>query len=390
MGNYCSSRRPKPGTEESKPPVKLVKKNEHPADIHEKYDLGKKLGKGAFAVVKVATRKSDKKRFAIKIINKARLRLEERRQSAMHGKHPECKFVTHDEIKIMTKIKHKNCCELFEHYENPRKVYLVLEILEGGCLFDFWHEDHFSEKHASNVVKQICHGLEYLHELGIVHRDLKPENLMWNKDGVLKITDFGLSIYEDSPEQIHAKMSTVCGTEVYAAPEILNDVIENYNEECDLWSLGVILYQILCGYPPFVDSNPDMLKQKIIEGKHVYVPEHWNSISTEAKNVVESLLVVDPEKRNTVKGTLALSWVQGKVPEEKYDHKHVKRLKQGVAVRLFRAGIKSVIVICRIMKSLAGIIHKHRSFIDVLNGTTQTIMLSYCGRKKKIRNELSI
>jgi calcium/calmodulin-dependent protein kinase I len=206
-------------------------------EIKRYYEIKEKLGTGSFAVVKRAVRKSDGKEFAVKVIKKQKLTKEEL-------------DIVHDEVEIMQKINHQHCVKLYEMFETPKRLYMVMELLTGGELFDrIVAKQSFSEKEAAEVIKHVTGAIAHIHKIGIVHRDLKPENLLYlNKDGdsPIKITDFGLAKFRPNNS---VDMHTACGTPGYVAPEVLKN--ENYTKAVDMWSLGVILYILLCGFPPF-------------------------------------------------------------------------------------------------------------------------------------------
>eukprot|EP00954_Amorphochlora_amoebiformis_P026949 1382335-Amorphochlora_amoeboformis.AAC.1 len=230
-------------------------------DFEKKYQAKDILGRGSFAVVKRAIRKSDGKELAVKIIKKTKLKQEELK-------------IVHDEVHIMDKIRHPNCVRLEEIFETSKKLYLVMEILTGGELFDrIVAKGSFSEADASKLVKSVVMALQYLHSIGIVHRDLKPENLIYadnTKESPIKITDFGLAKLK---EKKHDKMETACGTPGYVAPEVLKK--QKYTEAVDIWSLGVILYILLCGFPPFYHENTGALYKQIKSGDYDFPEPYW-------------------------------------------------------------------------------------------------------------------
>lgn len=256
-----------------------------------------KLGKGSFATVKKATRRSDGKVFAVKIIKKSELK-------------PEEIMVVHDEVEIMHKVDHPHCVKFIEMFETQKKLYMVMELLTGGELFDrIVEKSYFSEKEAVNVIKSVADALMYLHRNNIVHRDLKPENLLCSSkddDFVIKITDFGLAKFRLNA---NATMHTACGTPGYVAPEVLQN--EAYGPEVDVWSLGVILYILLCGFPPFYHARQPELYKIIKAGRYSFPEEYWGSISNEAKDLVSKCLTVNPKQRITPAGILAHPWIKG-------------------------------------------------------------------------------
>lgn len=158
-----------------------------------------------------------------------------------------------NEIKVLAELDHPNIVKIFEYYESENSLYLITELLTGGELFEKISENtSFSEKSAKIIIKQILSAVAYLHQKGFIHRDLKPENIVFegNDEFTLKVIDFGTSrkIYPDS------KLTTKMGTPYYIAPEVLQ---KSYDQKCDIWSIGVITYILLCGYPPFNGDTDD-------------------------------------------------------------------------------------------------------------------------------------
>jgi len=203
------------------------------------------------------------------------------------------------EIDIMKKIDHKNVLSLKEIYETPTELCLVMELVTGGELFfKIVEQGSYCEQDASAIIRQILDGVKYLHSLGIAHRDLKPENLLCSGDGsnmTIKIADFGLSkIFAGG-----AQLETSCGTPDYAAPEVLTGEFA-YDKSVDLWSVGVITYVLLCGYPPFYAQSQPLLFEKIINADYDFPEPEWTYISETAKDFIKQLLVLDPKKRMNV------------------------------------------------------------------------------------------
>jgi calcium/calmodulin-dependent protein kinase I len=303
-------------------------------DIKKIYTIGKQLGTGAFSTVKLATRIKDKKRFAVKIIKKTKLA-------------PDELAVVHDEVEIMSRITHPHCVALEEMYENKKRLYLVLELLEGGELFDVIVEKgHFSEAEAASVMRQVTHAIKYLHKIGIVHRDLKPENLLCDKKGDdfnVKITDFGLAKLRDSNGT--AAMSTACGTPGYVAPEVLRS--NSYDASVDMWSLGVILYILLCGFPPFYHEQTPMLYEQIKKADYDFPDPYWTNISSEAKDLVTKLLELDVKKRYTPDQVLAHPWIAGKASDQNLGDAYQKNMAIRNARERMRQGIKLLLALNR-------------------------------------------
>lgn len=312
-------------------------------EIKAVYDFKEKLGTGSFATVKRLVRKEDKEVFAVKIIRKDKLNEEEL-------------SVIHDEVDIMQRIKHDHCVQLYEIFENKKKLYIVMEILTGGELFDsIVAKGNYSEKDAATVVYTVSTALNYLHSEGIVHRDLKPENLIYSSDAddaVLKITDFGLAKYSAQS----TLLTTACGTPNYVAPEVLEG--KDYSQEVDLWSLGVILYILLCGFPPFYDESTAGLYRQIKRGEYDFPDPYWSDISDNAKAVVKGLLTIDPKKRWTPDQLESNSWVTGSASSEALQGDYTKRIRLTVARRDLRKGIKAVIAINRFARALVKVLEK--------------------------------
>ncbi|XP_041460409.1 serine/threonine-protein kinase DCLK1-like isoform X1 [Lytechinus variegatus] len=287
------SNTPTPETPEERfihQPRTLVKKS----DILVKYDIGAKIGDGNFADVHEATKKETGDVFALKVIEKAKVKNKE--------------HMVENEIAIMKHVRHPNIVRLYEEYETRGHIYLVMEYVTGGDLFDAITESvKFTERDAALMVTDLAKALKYLHDLNVVHRDLKPENLLVNKSEsgeiTLKLADFGLAM------EVKAPIYTVCGTPTYVAPEILGET--GYGLEVDMWAIGVITYILLCGFPPF--RSPDRDQEELFEliqaGEFSYVSPYWDNISSAAKDLINHLLVVDKEKRYTAGQVLKHPWV---------------------------------------------------------------------------------
>jgi len=261
--------------------------------VHDDYDVKELIGSGNFSKVYLGVEKKTSEKFAIKMIDKKLVentRLE-------------------NEIQILKKVNHKNIISLKDIYETQSKLYLVMELVTGGELFNKIVEiGAYSESIAKDLVRQILHGVKYLHSLNIAHRDLKPTNLLLksSESNEIKIADFGLSKIL-GPDSM---MQTACGTPIYVAPEVLKG--DGYDKEVDLWSVGVIMYILLCGFPPFFDDGENMgqLFEQIMAGDFDFPDPYWTDIDESAKNLIEHLLVVDPSKRYTADQALAHTWLQ--------------------------------------------------------------------------------
>jgi len=265
--------------------------------VEDFYEIERELGRGTFSVVREAVHKESGVKYAIKFIEK--------------------KFVDKDdlvllsrEIEIMKRVNNKNVLSLKEIFESQNDLALVMELVTGGELFfKIVEQGSYSETDASNIVRQIVEGVKYLHSLGIAHRDLKPENLLCSGEGsqmLIKIADFGLSKIFAGGQQLE----TSCGTPDYAAPEVLTGE-QAYDKSVDLWSVGVITYVLLCGYPPFYAQSQPALFEKIIHADYDFPEPEWNHISSTAKEFIRGLLVLMPSQRFTVDQCLEHPFLRG-------------------------------------------------------------------------------
>lgn len=277
--------------------------------ISKKYELKEVLGSGAFSEVCLAVQKETGKKFAVKCIDKKSLK----------GKEDSLE----NEISVLKRADHPNIVKMIEMFEDKNYLYLVMDLVTGGELFDrIVDRGSYTEKDASDCVREILVAVGYLHGIGIVHRDLKPENLLYQDEtetSKLMISDFGLSKMEGTDS-----MATACGTPGYVAPEVLKGV--NYGKEVDCWSIGVIAYILLCGYPPFYDENDATLFAQIMRGEYEFDSPYWDEISESAKDFVKKLMTVDPEKRFTCPDGLKHPWIAGKDQETKDIHANVSEM----------------------------------------------------------------
>jgi len=266
-----------------------------PASIEDKYELKKIIGRGAFSVVKEGIRKASGKKYAVKCISK---KLIDKKELSLLER----------EIDIMKKLQHPNIIQLMEVIDTADSLFLVLEFASGGELFDaIVNKGSYSEADAAKIIKQILAAILYVHNHGIAHRDLKPENLLLiqNEGGeeIIKIADFGLS--KDFGEE---QLQTSCGTPDYVAPEVLMG--EPYDMSVDIWSIGVISYVLLCGFPPFYGDSQKELFENIMSGTYDFPDPEWTEVSPGAKNFIKKILVVDPEKRMNAEQCLQDDWMK--------------------------------------------------------------------------------
>merc|ERR1712032_1541618 len=220
------------------------------------------------------------------------------------------------EIAIMKMMDHPNIVKLFETFEDHRNIYLVMELCSGGELFDrIIDAGHFTEVQAAILMQQILRAMFYMHENHICHRDLKPENFIFQtKDPIektlLKIIDFGLSC-KFEPGQV---LTTKAGTPYYVAPQVLAG---KYDHQSDMWSCGVIMFVLLCGYPPFYGETDADVLSKVRLGNFSFNAADWKNVSEDAKNLIRMLLKMNPKDRYTAEQALNHEWVKDKAPKAK-------------------------------------------------------------------------
>ncbi|XP_055342807.1 calcium/calmodulin-dependent protein kinase type 1-like isoform X2 [Paramacrobiotus metropolitanus] len=260
-----------------------------------------------------------------------------------------------NEIKVLKRLKHPNIVQLFDTYEDSNHVYLVMELVTGGELFDrIVEKGSYTERDASRLIKQILLAVDFMHQQQVVHRDLKPENLLYfspDEDSKIMISDFGLSKIEGSG----SIMATACGTPGYVAPEVLAQ--RPYGKAVDVWSIGVISYILLCGYPPFYDENDANLFAQIMKGEYEFDSPYWDDISEAAKDFIRHLMCVDPSERITCEEALSHPWISGNEAGTKNIHGRIsEQLRKNFAAKTkWRQAYNAAAVIRRMQKlALAG------------------------------------
>ncbi|KAM8846081.1 SNF-related serine/threonine-protein kinase [Synchiropus picturatus] len=259
------------------------------------YDLDKTLGRGHFAVVKLARHVFTGEKVAVKVIDKTKL------DTVATGH-------LFQEVRCMKLVQHPNIVRLYEVIDTQTKLYLILELGDGGDMFDYImkHEEGLNEELAKKYFAQIVHAISYCHRLHVVHRDLKPENVVFfEKQGLVKLTDFGFS----NKFQPGKKLTTSCGSLAYSAPEIL--LGDEYDAPAvDIWSLGVILFMLVCGQPPFQEANDSETLTMIMDCKYT-VPAH---VSNVCRDLIDRMLQRDPKKRASLEQIESHAWLQGVDP----------------------------------------------------------------------------
>ncbi|XP_060929106.1 serine/threonine-protein kinase DCLK1-like [Limanda limanda] len=275
-----------------------------PASITERYKVGRTLGDGNFAVVRECVEKSTGREFALKIISKDKCKGKE--------------HMIQSEVSILRRVKHPNIVLLIEEMDTQSELYLVMELVKGGDLFDaITSSNKYTERDASCMLFNLASAIKYLHGLNIVHRDIKPENLLVYEhvDGSksLKLGDFGLATIVNGP------LYTVCGTPTYVAPEIVAET--GYGLKIDIWAAGVITYILLCGFPPFRGGDKDQedLFEHILSGQLDFPSAYWDNVSDPAKTLINGMLQVEAELRYTAAQVLDHPWVNDEGASE-HDH----------------------------------------------------------------------
>lgn len=267
--------------------------------LTDKYAIQATLGEGAYARVFQIQNRFTHEMYACKELQKSKITdLEE----------------TNKEIDLLCTLDHPNIIKLYEVYETEDFIYLVMERCTGGELFDkilnkIESEQKFTEKEAAGFFKQIMSAVNYCHKKKITHRDLKPENLLLlndKPDSPLKVIDFGMSSFFNNKDLLYDRV----GTSYYISPEVLEGF---YDEKCDIWSSGVILYVLLSGVPPFNGETDEEIFEEVKKKKYSFPDEQWKNISSEAKDLIKKMLC-PPDKRLTAEQVLNHPWVKMQAP----------------------------------------------------------------------------
>nr|CDS33006.1 calcium:calmodulin dependent protein kinase type [Hymenolepis microstoma] len=304
-------------------------------DFASLYELKEELGRGAFSVVRRCIQISTNLEFAAKIISTKRLATRDMQKLER-------------EARICRRLKHSNIVRLHDSIQDENHHYLVFDLVTGGELFeDIVAREYYSEADASNCMKQILESVNYCHQNNIVHRDLKPENLLLaskTRGAAVKLADFGLAI-EVQGDQF--AWFGFAGTPGYLSPEVLRK--EPYGKPVDIWACGVILYILLVGYPPFWDDDQNRLYNQIKSGSYEYPPPEWDTVTAEAKNLINSMLTMNPTKRITAAEALKHQWIfqPERVASSMHRQETVECLKKFNAKRKLKGAILTTMIATR-------------------------------------------
>ncbi|ONK78533.1 uncharacterized protein A4U43_C02F19830 [Asparagus officinalis] len=329
-------------------------------DVKATYSIGKELGRGQFGVTHLCTNKSTGEQFACKTIAKRKMQTKEDIEDVRR------------EVQIMYHLTGQpNIVDLKGAYEDKHSVHLVMELCAGGELFDrIIAKGHYTERAAASLMRTIVQIVHTCHSMGVVHRDLKPENfLLLNKDesSPLKATDFGMSMFFKEGEIFR----DIVGSAYYIAPEVLK---RKYGPEVDIWSIGVMLYILLSGAPPFWAESEHGIFNAILRGHVDFSADPWPSISSGAKDLVKKMLTSDPKQRLTAFQVLNHPWIKedGEAPDTPLDNAVLGRLKQFRAMNKFKKAALRVIAGCLSEEEIRGLKEMFKG-MDTDNSGTITL-----------------
>ncbi len=293
------------------------------------------------------------------------------------------------EISILHHLgDHPNVVELIDAYEGSKHIYIVMELCEGGELFDrIVARGHYSEKDAATIFRTMMRTVAHCHNLGVIHRDLKPENFVLKTkepNAAIKAIDFGLSTYFEPQQHFHDRV----GSAYYVAPEVLN---YNYSNEADVWSAGVILYILLAGVPPFWGQSEDAIFEEVLKGKYDLRSDPWDKISEGAKGVVRMMLVSDPKQRATAQEVLNHPWVRedGDASDEPLEDVVLSRMRKFAGMNKFKKMGMLAVAKTLSKEEIAGMKEVFQAFDTDRSGTVTISELMDGLRKKGVEKAAS-
>ncbi|XP_064207899.1 calcium/calmodulin-dependent protein kinase type II subunit alpha-like [Anguilla rostrata] len=301
----------------------------------EEYQLFEELGKGAFSVVRRCVKVLSGQEYAAKIINTKKLSTRDHQKLDR-------------EARICRLLKHPNIVRLHDSISEEGHHYLIFDLVTGGELFeDIVAREYYSEADASHCIQQILEAVLHCHQMGVVHRDLKPENLLLaskSKGAAVKLADFGLAIEVEGDQQAWFGFA---GTPGYLSPEVLRK--DPYGKAVDLWACGVILYILLVGYPPFWDEDQHRLYQQIKAGAYDFPSPEWDTVTPEAKDLINKMLTINPAKRITASEALKHPWISHRSTVASCMHRQetVECLKKFNARRKLKGAILTTMLATR-------------------------------------------
>ncbi|XP_039990386.1 calcium/calmodulin-dependent protein kinase type II subunit gamma-like isoform X11 [Xiphias gladius] len=312
----------------------------------DEYQLYEELGKGAFSVVRRCVKKSSGQEYAAKIINTKKLSARDHQKLER-------------EARICRLLKHPNIVRLHDSISEEGFHYLVFDLVTGGELFeDIVAREYYSEADASHCISQILESVNHIHQHDIVHRDLKPENLLLAskmKGAAVKLADFGLAIEVQGDQQAWFGFA---GTPGYLSPEVLRK--DPYGKPVDIWACGVILYILLVGYPPFWDEDQHKLYQQIKAGAYDFPSPEWDTVTPEAKNLINQMLTINPAKRITADQALKHPWVchRSTVASMMHRQETVECLRKFNARRKLKGAILTTMLVSRNFSACKSLLNK--------------------------------
>ncbi|XP_048761848.1 calcium/calmodulin-dependent protein kinase type II delta chain-like isoform X15 [Ostrea edulis] len=342
------------------------------AKFNDIYDLKEELGKGAFSIVKRCVQKTTSLEFAAKIINTRKLSARDHQKLER-------------EARICRALKHPNIVRLHDSIQDEGFHYLVFDLVTGGELFeDIVAREFYSEADASHCMQQILESVNYCHVHGIVHRDLKPENLLLAskvKGAAVKLADFGLAIEVQGDQQAWFGFA---GTPGYLSPEVIRK--DPYGKPVDIWACGVILYILLVGYPPFWDEDQPRLYAQIKAGAYDYPSPEWDTVTPEAKNLINSMLTVNPAKRINATEALKHPWIcqRERVASVVHRQETVDCLKKFNARRKLKGAILTTMLATRNFSSRSLIVKKNDGIKESTDSQATIDDEDTRGRKQEI------